>query len=146
MNRIRALGHDDRGSTIPLILGFFLLALIMVAGSIALGEAFVQQRDLQDVCDGAVTAAAASGADLDREHGLGAGTSLRFADVQQVVDAYLARDPERRRVHAHARLSPDRERITLDCEQTTRLAFGAFFDRATVHHTATSSARAAVLG
>ena len=54
MTRIR--GGDDTGSTIPMILGFFLLAMLMVAGSIALGQAFVQQRDLQDVCDGAAAA------------------------------------------------------------------------------------------
>lgn len=137
---------DDRGSTIPLILGFFLIALVMIAGSVALGEAFVQQRDLQATCDGAAAAAAASAADLDREHGVGAGDSLRFADVRAVVTAYLARDPERRRVHVNARLSPDGTRITLTCRQTTTLAFGAFFGRRHVRHTTTSSARAAVVG
>jgi hypothetical protein len=136
----------DRGSTIPLILGFFLIALIMVAGSVALGQAFVQQRGLQDVCDGAAAAAAASSADLDRERGIAAAGSLRFADVAQVVNAYLARDPDRRSVHVNAHLSPDRERITLTCQQMMPLAFGAFFGRAHVRHTATSSARAAVIG
>ena len=137
---------DDRGSTIPLIMGFFLIALIMVAGSIALGTAFVQERELQDLCDGAVAAAAASAADLDRAGGLGAGDSLRFADVEVAVGRYLARDPDRRDVAVHATLSPDRRRITLRCEQTRSLAFGAFFGRARVQHTVTSSARAAVIG
>jgi len=137
---------DDRGSTIPLILGFFLIALIMVAGSIALGEAFVQQRDLQDVCDGAATAAAASSADLDRGAGAVTDDSLRFASVRQVVDAYLGRDPDRRVVHVRVSVSPDRERITLRCRETTSLALGAFFGRGRVEHTATSSARAAVVG
>ena len=72
---------DDRGSTVPLILGFFLIALLVVAGAVALGDAFVDQRNLQDVCDGAAAAAAASAADLDREHGLTSGGSLRFSDV-----------------------------------------------------------------
>jgi uncharacterized membrane protein len=137
---------DDRGSTIPLILGFFLIALIMVAGSVALGQAFVQQRDLQDVCDGAVAAAAASSADLDREHGIGEAASLQFADVSDVVDSYLSRDAERRSVRVHAALSADRRRITLTCRQTTSLTFGAFFGRGHVEHTATSSARAAIVG
>lgn len=140
----RAAGPDERGSTIPLILGFFLLALVMVAGSIALGDAFVQQRALQDVCDGAAAAAAASAADLDRGTGLGAGDSLRFADVQRSVAAYLARDPQRRQVHVMASLSADHEQLTLHCEQTTSLAFGALFRRAHVRHTATSSARASL--
>jgi hypothetical protein len=137
---------EEHGSTIPLILGFFLIALITVAGSVALGQAFVQQRGLQDVCDGAAAAAAASGADLDREHGVASGGSLRFADVDPVVTAYLRRDPERDGVHVTARLSPDGTRISLTCEQTTALPFGAFFGRGHVHHTATSSARAAVIG
>ncbi|MDQ2751380.1 MAG: pilus assembly protein TadG-related protein, partial [Actinomycetota bacterium] len=57
---------DDRRTTIPLILGFFIIALITVAGAVAAGDAFVQQRGLQDVCDGAAAAAAAGGADLNR--------------------------------------------------------------------------------
>ena len=137
---------DDRGSTIPLILGFFLIALLVVAGSIALGDAFVQQRNLQDVCDGAAAAAAAGAADLDRQAGLATGNSLPFAHVEAVVSAYMARDPARRSVHVSAALSPDRERLTLTCRQTTSVAFGALFDRPHVHHVARSSARAAVLG
>ena len=136
----------DEGSTIPLILGFFLIALIMVAASVALGQAFVQQRDLQDVCDGAASAAAASSADLDRESSVAAGTSLRFAHVDDEVDAYLRRDPSRRGVRVAVALSADRERITLTCRQTRALAFGAFFGRGHVLHTTTSSARAAVVG
>ena len=54
---------DDRGSTIPLILGCFVVAFLIVAGSVAAGDAFLQQRNLQSVCDGAAAAAATS-ADL----------------------------------------------------------------------------------
>lgn len=136
----------DRGSTIPLILGFFLLALLMVAGSVALGQAFVQQRDLQDVCDGAAAAAVAGSADLDRDVSVASADSLRFAGVRDVVGAYLARDPARRGVSVQAQLTADRERITLTCSQTTALALGGLFGRSHVRHTATSSARAAVLG
>jgi hypothetical protein len=31
----------DRGSTIPLVLGFFIVAFMMVAGAVAAGDAFV---------------------------------------------------------------------------------------------------------
>jgi hypothetical protein len=136
---------DDRGSTIPLIVGFFLLALLLVAGSVALGDAFVQQPSLQDICDGAAAAAAASGVDLDLKRGLTAHGSLRFADVADVVSAYLARDPERRSVHVDATLSAGGTRITLPCTETTSLAFGALFGKPQVQHTATSSERAAVV-
>lgn len=137
---------DDRGSTVPLILGFFLIALLLVAGAVALGDAFVDQRNLQDVCDGAAAAAAASAADLDREHGVTTGGSLRFTDVESAVGTYLSRDAARRDVHVRAALSANGTRITLTCEQTMSLALGGFFGRANVRHTATSSARAAVIG
>jgi uncharacterized membrane protein len=137
---------DDRGSTVPLILGFFLVALLLVAGAVALGDAFVDQRNLQDVCDGAAAAAAASAADLDREHGLTSGGSLRFVDVDAAVAAYLSRDAGRRAIRVRATLTDGGTRITLTCEQSMPLAFGAFFGRTHVRHTVTSSARAAVLG
>jgi hypothetical protein len=136
---------DDRGSTIPLILGFFLVAALVVAGSIALGDAFVQQRDLQDVCDGAASAAAAGAVQLERGTGASDAHSLQFGDVAPVVTAYLARDPQRHGVHVHATLSADRRRLTLSCEQTRDLVLGALFGRGHVQHRATSSARAAVL-
>ena len=137
---------DDRGSTIPLIFGFFLIAALLVAGAVALGQAFVQQRNLQDICDGAAAAVAASAADLDRGGGVAIGPSLPFADVRQAIARYLARDSARRDVHITATLSADRQRITLTCVQTTPLVLGALFGRAHVRHTATSSARAAVVG
>jgi uncharacterized membrane protein len=136
----------DAGSTIPLILGFFLIAVFVVAGSVALGQAFVQQRDLQDVCDGAAAAAAATAADLDRSGAVAVSGSLQFADVQAVVEAYLARDPARHDVRVTAVLSADRRRLTLTCEETVPLTFGRLFGRPSVRHVARSSARSAVLG
>jgi hypothetical protein len=118
----------------------------MVGASITLGEAFVQQRDLQDVCDGAAAAAAASAADLDRSGTVASGSSLQFTGVDAEVGAYLARDPSRQHVHVNAILSSDRRRVTLRCEQDRSLVLGGLFGRANVHHSATSSARAAVIG
>jgi uncharacterized membrane protein len=135
----------EQGSTIPLILGFFLIALLLVAGSVAAGDAFVQQRSLQDVCDGAAVDAASQSVDLARDRDPTAGGAIRFADVQTAVLAYLARDPSRSGVHVVAALSPDARTLTLTCTQTTHIAFGALFGRgAGVHHTVTSSARAPV--
>ena len=137
--------RDDTGSTLPLILGFFLLALIMVAGSIAAGDAYVQQRGLQDVCDGAATAAAASGVDLGRGGALADEQSLQFGDVAAAISAYVARDPSRRAVRFSAQLSADRRTLTLRCEQTERIAFGAMFGKGDgVHHVVTSSVQAPV--
>jgi hypothetical protein len=134
---------DDRGSTLPLILGFFLVALLIVAGSVAAGDAFVQQRGLQDVCDGAAAAAAASGVDLGRDGGLESEHALRFGDVQGAIGEYLSRDPSRQGVHVITQLSADAQTLTLTCGQTEHIAFGAMFGHAGgVHHVVRSSARA----
>jgi uncharacterized membrane protein len=134
---------DDRGSTLPLILGFFLIALMVIAGSVAAGDAFVQQRGLQDVCDGAASAAAASGVDLGRGGDLESEPALQFGDVRSAVLRYLARDASRHGVRVNAALSDDARTLTLTCEQTESIAFGAMFGRGNgVHHRVTSSARA----
>jgi Putative Flp pilus-assembly TadE/G-like len=135
---------DDRGSTIPLILGCFVLAFLIVAGSVAAGDAFVQQRSLQSVCDGAAAAAATS-ADLaaDRETGEVGGSALRLANVQDAVDRYLSRDASRSTVHVDATLSADAETVSLACVQHTAITFGALFGKgAGVDHRAISTARA----
>ena len=143
MNSLARLA-DDRGSTIPLILGCFLLAFLIVAGSVASGDAFVQQRDLQSVCDGAAAAAATS-ADLAlaRETGEVGGSALRLANVQQAVDQYVARDASRSTVHIEATLSPDAETVSLACLEHREIAFGAVFGKGGgVDHRAISTARA----
>lgn len=138
--------RGDRGSTIPLILGCFLLAMVMVAGSIAAGQAFVQQRDLQSMCDGAAAAAAASG-DLAAARGMGdvGGDRLRLGNVQQAVDGYLARDGSRRGVSVQATLTADARTVDLVCVNRTPLAFGSVFGYGDgVRHRATSAAQAPV--
>jgi uncharacterized membrane protein len=143
MNVLERLA-DDRGSTIPLILGCFVVAFLIVAGSIAAGDAFLQQRDLQSVCDGAA-AAAASSADLAvaRETGEVGGSALRLANVQEAVDRYLSRDASRSTVHIEATLSADAETVSLACVDHTEIAFGAVFGKGDgVDHHAISTARA----
>ncbi|MGN6607756.1 MAG: pilus assembly protein TadG-related protein [Jatrophihabitans sp.] len=129
----------------PLILGFVLIALLVVAGSVAFASAFVQQRDLQDVCDGAAAAAAATAIDLGRTRTDPDVATLPFADegrVRTAVDAYLARDPDRRRVVVAATVSADRATVTLRCSERRDLPFGRLFGRPTITHTTTSSAEA----
>jgi Flp pilus assembly protein TadG len=140
---MRARCAKDEGSTIPLILGMFLIVLLLVAGSVAAGDAFVHQSALQDVCDGAAVAAASS-ADLDtgRHAGGAAGDFLDLDDVQGAVDDYQARDPERRDIRMQASVSPDAQTVTVQCTQTTTVAFGAFFGFGSgIGHHATSTAR-----
>lgn len=138
---------DDRGSTVPVILAFFVLALLTVAGAVAAGQAFVQQRDLQDLCDGAATAAAGTAVDLSRTGGVVHGADLRFAGADTAVRAYLARDPDRRDALVSTVISPDRTVMALTCVQTRQIAFGALFGQgAGVRHVVHATARAPVLG
>ncbi|MEO6885470.1 MAG: pilus assembly protein TadG-related protein [Jatrophihabitantaceae bacterium] len=133
---------DEDGSTIPLILVFFLVALMVVAGAVTAGEAFVHQRDLQDVCDGAVAAAAASALDLDRSAAPGAGSDADFGAAQAAVDSYLQRDQLGTEVRIRAALTDDLQTLTLYCTQTRPVAFGAMFGFGDgIHHSTTSAAR-----
>lgn len=144
---MRAALRDDRGSIIPLVLGFFLIALIMVAGSVAAGDVFVQQRGLQSVCDGAA-AAAASSADVDGGRHVAGQRQLRYLQLDQVqraVDAYLTRDPSRDAVQIAATVSPDGTVVVADCTVDDPVAFGSLFGFGSgLHHHAQSSARAPV--
>jgi uncharacterized membrane protein len=140
---LRAMRRDE-GSTIPLILGLFLIALILVAGSVAAGDAFVQQRTLQDVCDGAAIAAASS-ADLDNgRHDSGnRGEFLDLTGVQTAVDRYRSRDAFRQQVEMAASVGNDQQTATVECVQTRTVAFGSWFGYGSgITHRVTSTARA----
>jgi hypothetical protein len=119
----------DRGSTIPLVLGFYLIALLLVAAAVVAGELFNRQRELQSVCDGAAVAAAnAIDAPLARAGELG--DRLPLLAVQNAVGSYLARDPGRAAVQAAAELGPDGRAVRLACTSRARVAFGGLIGRA----------------
>jgi uncharacterized membrane protein len=119
--------RDDRGSVIPLILGFWLLALILVAGAVALGDALTKQRDLQAICDGTAIAAANS-VDPARTHAGALGAdALPLTAARLAVRTYLARDGEDTGVVADATVDPDGITVRVSCRRHVRLAFGAVF-------------------
>jgi hypothetical protein len=132
---------SDEGSTIPLILGFFLIAMLFVAGATAVSGAFTDQRDLQAVCDGASLAAAnsASGQAL---HGSGnADGAVALSGAEDAVAHYLVRSGVED-VRTTGGLSDDGLTIELVCVRHTRLAFGSFLGRGGgVDQRAVSSAR-----
>jgi hypothetical protein len=138
-----AVRSRDDGSTIPLILGFLMLALLLVAGSVAVGDAYVAQSNLQSVCDGAA-AAAASRADADTQRRSGdSGGYLRLGDVQAEVQRYLQREPSRSDVVVTAVLDASGTTVQVSCERRAGLAFGSFFGFGSgIEQHATSAARA----
>ena len=48
----------ERGSTLPFVLVCWTVAALMAFGAIAASDAFLEQQELQSVCDGAALAAA----------------------------------------------------------------------------------------
>jgi hypothetical protein len=136
----------DEGSTVPLILGFFLIALLFVGGTVALSDAVTKQRDLQSVCDGAAVAAANS-ARPDALHGNGTGVdAIPLGNADDAVGRYLANDPGRSRMRATGRLSADSGTVELTCTQHVRLAFGGLIARSEgIDQTASASARSPLL-
>src|SRR6185437_11917679 len=84
----------DRGSVTPLVLGFFLIGLLVVAGAVLASDALTRQRDLQSICDGAAVAAA-NAVDPQAARTEELSDALPLADVEQAVDDYLADDPFR---------------------------------------------------
>ncbi len=138
--------ENDRGSIIPLILGFCLLALLFISGAVALSDVFTQQRSLQSVCDGAAIYAA-NKVDPGALHGNGAPTTaLPLADASQQVAVYLKRDARRARVEPVVQIASDGVTVEVTCREHNDVAFGFVILRASgVDQTARSSARSRVV-
>jgi uncharacterized membrane protein len=131
----------EDGSTIPLILGFFLIGLLVVAGAVLAGDAYTRQRDLQSICDGAALAAA-NAVDSAAARTQQLGEALPLADAQEAVEAYLARDPGRLNVRIRASLAADGRTVSADCRQHVRLAFDSVIGRGDgIEQRATAHAR-----
>jgi uncharacterized membrane protein len=136
----------DEGSTTPLILGFFLIALLFTAGSISVSDAFTKQRDLQSVCDGAaIVAANAVGPRAMHANGTH-GAALPLSDADTAIAAYLADDVTRSGIRAAGRLSADGGTVELTCGQHTHIAFGRLIGKgAGIDQQASASARSPVI-
>ena len=135
----------EDGSTIPLVLGFFLIGLLVVAGAVLASDAYTEQRDLQSICDGAALAAA-NAVDSRAARTQPLDEALPLAGVQQATESYLAHDPGRAGVSIRASVAPDGRTVTADCHRHTRLAFGAVIGKADgIDQHATAHARS-ILG
>jgi Flp pilus assembly protein TadG len=125
--RVDLMAED--GSTIPLVLGFFLIGLLVVAGAVLASDAYTEQRDLQSICDGAALAAA-NAVDSRAARTQPLDEALPLAGVQQAVESYLARDSSRATVSIRAAVAPDGRTVTADCHRHTQLAFGSVIGKA----------------
>lgn len=117
----------DDGSTIPLILGFFLIGLLFTGAAVALSDAFTKQRDLQSTCDGAALAAANQISSSAARSGLD--DAVPIGSVEDTVSDYLSRDPNNQTIRTSGTLSEDGTTVELTCTQHNRVAFGALILR-----------------
>ena len=115
----------ERGSTLPFVLLCWLLAALMVFGAIAASDAFLEQQQVQSVCDGAALAAAEStdeGA-LYTE-GVGAQLPLTEAGAQAAIAQHLATGGARLDAWS---AETDGAEVTVRCTRYSDIAFGWLF-------------------
>jgi uncharacterized membrane protein len=131
----------ERGSTLPLVLVTWLVGALMAFGAIAASDAFLEQQEVQAVCDSAALAAAnrADEAALYTQ-GVQAQLPLTRAAAQAAVADQLS--------DAGAQLSgwsaeTDGAEVTVRCTRHVEIAFGwLFLGGEPLERTATASARA----
>lgn len=115
----------ERGSTLPFVLLCWLLAALMVFGAIAASDAFLEQRQVQSVCDGAALAAAdRTDEGLVYADGVGAALPLTAESTQTAVAEHLAADDARLDFWS---TSTDGTEVTVRCTRRVQIAFGWLF-------------------
>lgn len=121
---MRRAGTDDRGTILPLLAGLTMVALALTLSAIAASTAFLRQRDLASICDGAAVAAV-QGADLAAVYAGGPGEVLPLdaGAAAAEVGSYLREVPAAAR--PVWRVAVAGRRVTLACSRTVRLPFGA---------------------
>ncbi len=134
----------DAGTMIPMIVLCFLLAGLFVTTSIAASAAFLAQRDLAGVCDGAAIAAAnafaghdaspiaggeaspIAGGEASQVTG-GVPDSLPLSDesVAAAVALYRAHQLSEADRTLEMSATTDGRVVTVTCQRTVRIPFGA---------------------
>ena len=131
----------ERGSTLPFVLVCWTVAALMAFGAIAASDAFLEQLEVQSVCDGAALAAANSTDEgAVYRDGVGAELPLTRAAAQvavadQLADGGTALDSWS--------AETDGAEVTVRCTRSVEIAFGwLFLGGQPLERTATASARA----
>lgn len=136
-----AARDDERGSTLPFVLVCWLVAALMAFGAIAASDAFLEQQEVQSVCDGAALAAA-NAADEAVLYTSGVSSDLpltrataQTAVADQLADAASALDSWA--------AETDGVEVTVRCTRSVEIAFGwLFLGGEPLERTAVASARA----
>lgn len=135
----------ERGSTLPFVLVCWLVAALMTFGAIAASDAFLEQQEVQAVCDGAALAAA-NRADEAAVYagGLDDRLPLTRATAQAAVADQLTAGASALDAWS---AETDGAEVTVRCTRYVDIAFGwLFLGGQQLERTATASARAPTLG
>ncbi|MGY1857772.1 pilus assembly protein TadG-related protein [Modestobacter sp. SYSU DS0290] len=131
----------EAGSTLPFVLVCWLVAALMVLGAVAASDAFLEQQEVQSVCDGAALAAANQTDEaVVYRQGVGTELPLTRAGAEAAVADQLT--------DAGARLdawsaTTDGVEVTVRCTRAVEIAFGwLFLAGEPLERTAVASARA----
>ncbi|MGX7680853.1 pilus assembly protein TadG-related protein [Jatrophihabitans sp. DSM 45814] len=125
----RVMSSDDRGSIVPLVLGFYVIAFMFVSGAVLASDVFNKQRNLQSLCDGAAVAASnAVNGQLVRDRGLD--STLPLLSVQDAIDTYLSTESSRVQISAVGELGADSDTVKVKCSSTAKVAFGGLIGHA----------------
>lgn len=134
----------DRGSTIPLMIGFFILAGLLLTGGVIASSAFLQLRSLQSACDG-VAVAAANGFERGGTS-LGEGLPFDPAAAQSAAAAYAAQAWGSEAEEVGLDVAVDGDRVVVQCSRTAHLPFEAVVAPGGISQTVTASSRAPLEG
>lgn len=135
--------RDERGSTIPLILVFFVIAGLMLTGGVVASSAFLQLRSLQSACDGAALAAANG---FERGGGqLGDNLPFDAASAEAAVQAYAATVWQGGSAVA-LDVAVDGDQVVVVCSRTAHVPFEAVFAPDGIEQSVTATARAPLIG
>jgi Flp pilus assembly protein TadG len=131
----------ERGSTLPFVLVCWLIAALMVFGAIAASDAFLEQQEVQSICDGAALAAAdRADEEVVYTSGVGAQLPLSRASAQAAVADQLTGG--RADLDAWS-VDTDGVEVTVRCTRYADIAFGwLFLGGEPLERTAVASARA----
>jgi Flp pilus assembly protein TadG len=133
--------RSERGSTLPFVLVAWCVAALLVFGAVAASDAFLEQQQVQSICDSAALAAAEHADEATvYASGVGAEVPLTGELARQAVAEQLA--DESARLDGWS-ADTDGAEVTVRCTRYADIAFGwLFLAGRPLERTATSSARA----
>jgi uncharacterized membrane protein len=131
----------ERGSTLPFVLVCWLVAALMAFGAIAASDAFLEQQEVQSVCDSAALAAAnRADESVVYTEGLGNQLPLSVEAAQAAVADQLADGATQLDAWS---AETDGAEVRVRCTRYADIAFGwLFLGGEPLERTAVASARA----